>query len=114
RLRAAHDLLDLLDGQVEVGRDLERQRLAAQLAAQLPLRAHDPVQLLADVDGEADRARLVGERPRDPLADPPRRVRRKLETPAMVKLLGRAAEPDRPLLDEIDEREPLYEVPLGE
>src|SRR5438105_5293186 len=88
RLSAAADLLHLVRRQVEVERDLRGTRLAAELAAQLPLRAHDPVQLLYDVDGDADRARLVGERPRDRLTDPPRRVGRKLETPAMVKLLG--------------------------
>ena len=32
----------------------------------------------------------------------------------MVKLLGRTAEPDRPLLDEIEERQPLVAVPLGD
>src|SRR4051794_5038183 len=41
RLGAPHDLLDLVDREVEVEGDLERRRLATQLGAQLPLGAHD-------------------------------------------------------------------------
>ena len=99
---------------VDVAGDLGRRRLAAQLAAQLALRAHDLVQLLDDVHRHANRPRLVGERTRDGLSDPPRRVGRELEALAMVELLGRTAEPDRTFLDEIEERQPLVAVPLGD
>ena len=112
QLRAAADLLDLVRGQVEVAPDLAGGRLAAELAAQLPLGAHDLVQLLDDVHGHADRARLVGERAGDGLADPPRRIRRELEPLAVVELLGGAHEADRPLLDEIEERQALVAVAL--
>ena len=112
RLRAPHDLLDLLERQVEIARDLERQRLAAELGAQLALRADDLVQLLDDMHGHADRPRLVGERPRDRLPDPPRRIRRELEALAVVELLGRAHEPDRSLLDQVEERQALVAVAL--
>ena len=88
--------------------------LAAELGAQLPLRADDLVQLLDDVHGHADRPRLVGERARDGLADPPCRVRRELEALAVVELLGRAHEPDRPLLDQVEERQTLVAVALGD
>ena len=98
--------------QVELLADLRRGRLAAELAAQLPLGAHDLVQLLDDVDGHADRPRLVGERPAHGLADPPRRVRRELEPLAVVELLGGADEADRALLDQIEERQPLVAVAL--
>ena len=87
-------------------------RLAAELGAELALGADDLVQLLDDVDGHPDRARLVGERARDGLADPPRRVRRELEALAVVELLRRANEADRPLLDQIEERQALVAVLL--
>src|SRR5213075_1213589 len=77
-LRGAEDLLDLVEREVDVARDLDRQRLAAELAAQLALGADDLVQLLNDVDRHPDRAALVGERTRDRLANPPRRVGREL------------------------------------
>ena len=93
-------------------RDLPGHRLAAELGPQLPLGARDLVQLLDDVHRHADRPRLVGERARDGLADPPRRVGRELEALAVVELLGRAHEPDRPLLDQIEERQALVAVAL--
>src|SRR2546421_241385 len=76
--------------------------------------AEDLLQLLDDVHGHADRARLVGERTRDSLADPPRRIRRELEALAVVELLGGANEPDRPLLDQVEERQALVAVALGD
>ena len=48
------------------------------------------------------------------LPDPPRRVRRELEAPAPVELLDGADEPDDALLDEIEEREAVPLVPLGD
>src|SRR5436190_7814594 len=114
QLRAAPDLLDLLSAQVELAPDLDGGRLTPELAAQLPLGAHDLVQLLDDVHGHADRPRLVRKRPGDCLADPPRRVRRELEPLAVVELLGGANEPDRALLDQIEERQPLVAVALGD
>src|SRR4051794_12786903 len=111
-LRGAADLLDLLDAQVELERDLIRRRLAAALGAELPLGPHDLVQLLDDVHGHPDRARLVGERARHGLADPPRRIGRELEALAVVELLGSANEADRPLLDQVEERQALVAVSL--
>src|SRR5262245_7778505 len=112
QLRAAPDLLDLFRAQVELTPDLERRRLTAELAAELALRAHDLVQLLDHVHGHANRPRLVRERPGDGLTDPPGRVGRELEPLAVVELLGGAPEPDRPLLDQIEERQPLVAVAL--
>src|SRR4051794_20450376 len=112
RLRAAHDLLHLVERQVEVERDLEGQRLPAELGLQLALRAHDLVQLLDDVHRHADRARLVGERTRHRLADPPGRVRRELEALAPVEFLRRAHQPDRAFLDQIEERQTLVAIAL--
>ena len=62
--------------------------------------------------GHADRSRLVRERPRDRLADPPRRVGRELEAAAPVELLDRTDEAERSLLDEVEEGEALVAVVL--
>ena len=56
------------------------------------------------MDGQADEPTLVGERSRDSLADPPRRVRRELVAHAIVELLDRANEPEVALLDEVEQR----------
>src|SRR5690242_18521816 len=112
RLRRAQDLLDLVEREVDVARDLGRQRLAAELTTELALGADDLVELLDDVDGHPDRAPLVCERPRDCLPDPPGRVGRELVALAPVELLGGAHETDRAFLDQIEEREALVAVAL--
>src|SRR3954451_13590548 len=94
--------------------DLVGGRLPAQLRDELALGAADLVELLDDVDGDADRPRLVGQGARDRLADPPGRVGRELEALAVVELLGRADEAERPLLDQVEERQALVAVVLGD
>src|SRR5205814_5005863 len=47
-----------------------------------------------------------------PLPDPPGRIGRELETPAVVELLRRPCQPDRPLLDQVKKRQALAAVPL--
>src|SRR3712207_5339946 len=79
---------------------------------ELALGTADLVQLLDDVDRDPDRARLVGQRAGDRLPDPPRRVGRELEALAVVELLRRANQPERALLDEVEERESLVAVVL--
>src|SRR3954466_4986076 len=76
RLRRALDRVDLVGLDAGGLRDLVGSGLAAQLGDELALRATDLVQLLDHVDRDADRARLVGQRAGDRLADPPGRVRR--------------------------------------
>src|SRR5205814_7627327 len=46
------------------------------------------------------------------LTDPPRRVRRELEALAVVELLGRADQPDDPLLDQVEQRQAVALVLL--
>src|SRR5262249_36504783 len=86
--------------------------LPAALRAQLALGPENLVQLLDDVHRHPDRPALVGERARHRLADPPGRVRRELEPLSVVELLGGADEADRPLLDQIEEGEPLVAISL--
>jgi hypothetical protein len=92
--------------------DLLERRLAAELGPQRPLGPVELLQALDDVHRHPDRARLVGERPRDRLADPPRRVGRELEAAAPVELLHGANQTERALLDQVEEREPLVAVVL--
>ena len=66
------------------------------------------------MDRDPDRPRLVGQRPGDRLADPPRRVGRELEPLAVVELLGRAHQAQRPLLDQVEEGQALVAVVLGD
>src|SRR6185312_17526040 len=65
RLRGALDRVDLLGVDPGDLGDLVGSRLAAELRDQLALGAADLVELLDDVDGDADGARLVGERAGD-------------------------------------------------
>src|SRR3954467_9817393 len=113
-LRGALDRVDLLGVDPGDLGDLLGGGLAAQLGDELALGAADLVQLLDDVDRDADRARLVGERAGDRLADPPGRVRGELEALAVVELLRRARQAERALLDQVQEREALVAVVLGD
>src|SRR4051794_17920423 len=112
RLSGALDRVDLL--RIDAGDfgDLLGGGLTAELGDELALGAADLVELLDDVDRDADRPRLVGERAGDRLADPPRRVGRELEAFAVVELLRCANETERPLLDQIQERQTLVAVVL--
>ena len=66
------------------------------------------------MDRDADRAGLIGERAGDRLADPPRGVGGELEALAVVELLRRPDQPERPLLDQVEEGQPLVAVVLGD
>ena len=93
-------------------RDLVGSGLAAELLDELALDVHHLVELLDHVHRDPDRARLVGDRPRDGLADPPGGVGRELVAAPVVELLDRADQPERALLDQVEERQPAAEVAL--
>src|SRR5437660_2780457 len=97
-LRDLHDLADLVRGDEHPLRDLLRGRLTAELLEESTRHANELVDRLDHVDRDADRPRLVRDRTRDRLADPPRRVRRELVTLAVVELPDRADEAGVPLL----------------
>ena len=111
-LRHAQDLAHLVGRHLELLGDLLRPRLATEALHELTLDVDDLVELLDHVHRDADRARLVGDRARDRLPDPPGRVRRELEALAVVELLDRADQAERALLDQVEEGEAAAEVPL--
>ena len=110
----AQDVAHLARRALELAGDLLRRRLAAELLDELALDVHDLVELLDHVDRDADRPALVGDRARHRLADPPRRVGRELVAAAVVELLDRADQPERALLDQVQERQAAAEVALGD
>ena len=102
-LDRAERLLDVLRARIRWPRELLQRRLASVLDLEL---AAEPGQLArrsCDVRGDADRLRLIRDRPLAGLADPPGRVGRELEALAPVELLDRAVEADDALLDEVAE-----------
>jgi predicted ATPase/class 3 adenylate cyclase len=112
KLRHAEDLANLLGRHLELVRDLLRKRLPPESLDELPLDVHDLVQLLDHVDGDPDRPRLVGDRPRHSLADPPGRVGRELEALAVVELLDRADQAERALLNQVEKGQAPPQVTL--
>ena len=63
----------------------------------------EAIQRLDHVDRKTDRAAVVGDRPRDGLANPPRRVRRELEPAAELESIDRLHQTEVAFLDEIQE-----------
>ena len=102
----ALDVAHLAHGPVELAGDLLRRRLAAEVLDEGALDVGDLVEALDHVDGDADGPALVGDRAGDGLADPPGGVGRELVAAAVVELLHRADQAERPLLDEVEEGQP--------
>jgi hypothetical protein len=64
--------------------------------------------------GDADRARLVGDRASDRLADPPRRIGREFVAAAVLEFIDRLYQPDIAFLDQVEELQPTVGVFLGD
>ena len=88
------------------------RRLPSQLRPQLIRGTRDLHAPLVDVDRHADRRGLVRDRPLACLADPPGGIGRELVAATPVELLDRAVQPQRPLLDQVEERHAEPAVPL--
>ena len=110
----ALNLDDLGSREVQGCAELLRGRLTTELLEQLALQPAHLVDRLDHVDGDADGAGLVGDRPGDGLTDPPRGVRRELETTYVVEFLDRADQPEVALLDQVEEEHPPTDVALGD
>src|SRR6266511_2072882 len=111
-LRDLEDLADLVERQLHLLGDLLRRRLAPQLLHEVAARPDELVDRLDHVDRDADGPRLVGDRARDRLTDPPRRVRRELVASLVLELVDRLHEADVPLLDEVEELQAAVRVLL--
>src|SRR5262245_51111902 len=111
-LRDALDLANLVGRHLDLRRDLFDRRFASELLQHLPRDAQHLVHRLDHVHRDADGARLVGDRARDGLTDPPRRVRRELEALRVVELLDRTDETEVAFLNEIEERHAPADVTL--
>src|SRR6266446_601948 len=77
--------------------------LAAKFLEQLLAGANLFVDRLDHVNGNADRACLIGDGPGDCLANPPRGIGRKLIAAAPLELVGTLHEADIALLDQVEE-----------
>src|SRR5215210_2806865 len=106
------DPLDLGRRKIRLESDLARGGRAPEPSGEDALALDDSVQLLDDICRHSDRPPLVGERAREGLPDPPRRIRRELEPEAVIELLRGTAEADRPFLDQVQERHAPVAVAL--
>src|ERR1043166_6146630 len=111
-LRDLQDLADLADRNVHALGNLFGGRFAAKLLHERTRGANELVDRLDHVHRDADGARLVGDRPGDGLADPPRRVRRELVAAAVLELVDRLHQADVAFLNQIEELEASIRVLL--
>src|SRR6266446_6033857 len=88
--------------------------LAADLVEHLARRAHDLVDGLDHVHGDADGAHLIGDRTADRLADPPRGIGRELVAAAVLELVDRLHQADIAFLDQVEELQAAVGVFLGD
>ena len=106
-------LLDLVERHLHLLGDLFRPRLAAQALHQ---QARHPLQLvdrLHHMDRDANRPALVGNRTRQRLPNPPRRVSRELEAALVFELVYRPHQANIAFLDKVEESQPVVRVTLG-
>src|SRR5262249_39720361 len=114
RVRGSEPLVDALHR--EAGRlgELFLRRLAPELDLEPPRRARQLLLALDDVDGHADRTRVVRNCPLYGLPDPPGGVGRELVAAAPIELLDSAIQAERPLLDQVEERNAKPAIALGD
>ncbi len=108
------NLAHLLQRHTEFLGQFLRRRFAADLVEHLARGAHDLVDGLDHVHGNADGARLIGNASRDRLPDPPRRIGRELVTAAVFEFVDRLHQPDIAFLDQIEELQAAVGVFLGD
>src|SRR3546814_8055953 len=75
---------------------------------------HQLVDRLDHVNRDADRARLIGDRAGDRLANPPGRIGAELVAAAIFELVDRLHQADVAFLDQVEELQPAVGVFLGD
>src|SRR5215213_2114344 len=109
-LRDLQDLAYLFQRHRQFLGELLGGRLAADLVQHLARGAHQLVDRLDHVHRDADRARLVGDRARNRLADPPRRIGREFVAAAVLEFIDRLHQPDIAFLDQVEELQAAIRV----
>src|SRR5712692_1943242 len=113
-LRDLQNLAHLGDGDVHALGDFFAGRLAAEFLHELAAGAHQLVDRLDHVHRNADGARLVGDRARDGLPNPPCRIRRKFVPAAPLELVHRLHQADVALLNQVEELQSAVGILLGD
>src|SRR5438445_633743 len=107
-------LAHLLERHAELLGKLLGRGLAADLVEHPARLTHDLADAVHHVDGDADRARLVGDRACDRLADPPGGIGRELVPAAVLELIDRLHQTDIAFLDQVEELQAAVGVWLGD
>src|SRR5215211_6147272 len=107
-------LLDVLEGHSALRGELFVRWPATEVELEHPGYAFELGSALDHVDGHADRRAVVGHGALHGLADPPGGIRRELEAESAVELLHGSVEPDRALLDQVEEGHAQPAVVLGD
>src|SRR5215475_9703130 len=107
-------LAHLLERHAKLLGKLLGRGLAADLIEHLARLTHDFADALHHVHGDADGARLVGDRARDRLADPPRGIGRELVAAAILEFVDRLHQADIAFLNQVEELQAAVGVFLGD
>src|ERR1700739_860620 len=109
-LRDLQYLAHLRYRNVHAPRDLFARRLTAQFLHQLPACADELVDRLDHVHRDTNRSRLVRNRTRNRLANPPRRIRRELVTTPILEFIHCLHQADIALLNQVQELQSAIRV----
>ena len=110
----AQDSLYVGGGQItHFERKLLGGGIASQLLGEHPLGTQDAGDRFEQMHGDADGARLLGDRPVDRLADPPGGIGAELETAPRVELADRTQKSHVALLDQVEEVDAASQIALG-
>jgi hypothetical protein len=107
-------LLDLLDRRAQRGGNLGRGGWATELAGEALLLLDVAAEQHLDVDGQADRAGLIGQRAGDEVANPPDGVRREAQAALGLELLHGPEQAQVAFLDEVGQRQAAMEIATGD